>query len=64
MILVNFMNMLNGLGLNFFYANPKEAYYSTFIECECCTKGFFFSLINKTSSSDYYFIVKMTEILS
>lgn len=50
MILVNFMNMLNGLGLKNFAANTKKAYYSTFIDCECC--------INKTSSSDYYFIVK------
>lgn len=42
MILVNFMNMLNGLGLKNFAANTKKAYYSTFIDCECCTKGFFF----------------------
>lgn len=37
-----FMNMLNGLGLKNFAANTKKAYYSTFIDCECCTKGFFF----------------------
>lgn len=58
MILVNFMNRLNGLGLKSLDANPKETYYSTLIECELLHQAGFFSLINKTSSEEYYFIVK------
>lgn len=42
MILVNFMNRLNGLGLKSLDANPKETYYSTLIECELLHQAVFF----------------------